>query len=64
VGYENKSKGRTPRKRHIVAPVETSVKNTSAETLVAILFPSVEIATGPEVYNGAMERAFLNLCAY
>jgi hypothetical protein len=67
VGHEkpdNKSKERTPIKRHIVTPVETFVKSTSAETLVAILFPSVVIATGPEVYNGAMERAFLNLYTY
>lgn len=33
----------------------------SSETQVTILFPSDVIATGPAVYNGPIERAFLKL---
>lgn len=59
-----KEKERTLANRQISAPVDTSVNRISSPTQVTIFDPSGVTATGPEVYNGAIVRAFLKLEHY
>jgi len=51
----------TPTKRHILVPFFTSVMIASSATHVTIFVPSGVMATGPEICNGSMACAFLNL---